>query len=184
MNSKRPIKSCVCSVGFSFDQIGSIKTTKYMLSLQWVIVLNVLPAAESWVRNRSLLGSRSRALGCFSKLHSIYAIFCSTFLWHHWCKLSRNWVECMPLLEQVLWAQCIEYNVLYACFVWSGKERENRFLLNRRSSTEGTHCSHLCWHRSVGLLIAPDREALFLSDQTTNFFCRNRQLTFFYQTWQ
>ena len=45
MNSRRPIKSCVCSLGFVIDQIGGIKTTKYMFHC--VIVLNVLPAAES-----------------------------------------------------------------------------------------------------------------------------------------
>ena len=61
MNSRRPIKSCVCSLGFVIDQIGGIKTTKYMLSLRWVFVLNVLPAAESWVRT-----GRSRAMGCLS----------------------------------------------------------------------------------------------------------------------
>ena len=33
MNSRRPIKSCVCSLGFVIDQIGGIKTTKDMLSL-------------------------------------------------------------------------------------------------------------------------------------------------------
>ena len=91
----------------------------------------------------------------------------------------------MPPLEQMHWAQCIEYNVLLCllCLKW---ERERKPVSPQSpESTEGTHCSHLCWHRSFGSLIAPDREALFfigpdnwfllILEQTTDLFYQTRQ---------
>ena len=153
MNSRRPIKSCVCSRGFVFDQIGGLPK----LSLQWVIVLNVLPAAESWVRNRSLLGSRPRALGCFSKLHSIYAIFCFTFLWHQ-SKLSRmHATSGTSALSTMYWIQCPQ------CLLSLKWERERKPVppkspeFHWRYTLLSPLLTPECWE----LLIAPDREALF-----------------------
>ena len=98
MNSRRPIKSCVCSLGFVIDQIGGIKATKDMLSLLWVIWSNwryqnyqryvIIAVSHCFERfaGRRKLSQEPVALELwavfqyFPKLHSIYAIFGFTFL--------------------------------------------------------------------------------------------------------
>ena len=49
MNSRRPIKSCVCSLGFVIDQIGGIKTTK-----QRYVIIAVSHCFERFAGRRKL----------------------------------------------------------------------------------------------------------------------------------